>query len=106
MPNLRWTLTASLATALMSSACASTSPPPVAPPRLPIPAEALRPCVLSVMVGDTVGALDTAYMERGRDLVTCEARRREAIASWEAERALQDRWREETEPKRRSLWPF
>ena len=58
------------------------------------------------MVGDTVGDLEAGYHERGRDLVDCEARRRELLASWQAERALQDRWREETAPKRRGWWPF
>lgn len=57
------------------------------------------------MVGDTIGALETGYQERGRDLVECEARRAELLASWRAERALQDRWREETAPKR-GWWPF
>lgn len=45
-------------------------------------------------------------MARGAALVDCEAARGLAVETLLAERALQDRWREETGQERRRWWAW
>lgn len=85
-------LTAPLAFALMIAACA-TSPRPVAPPRLTLPDAATKSCALAVLPDNpTTADLDAAYMQRGAQVVTCDAARGLAIDTLTAERRLIDEW--------------
>lgn len=53
----------------------------------------------------TEGDLEVAYVARGAALVACDTARELAVETLEAERALQDRWRKTSLPRRRlSLW--
>ena len=53
----------------------------------------MRPCQLAVLPERPTRAdLDAAYVERGAQLVGCEAARALAVETLLAERALQDRW--------------
>jgi hypothetical protein len=55
----------------------------------------------------TLADLEVAYMERGARLVACESARASAVETLMAERALQDRWRRETDGRRRPpVWPW
>lgn len=80
----------------------------VAPPRLSIPTAATQPCRLDLLPEtQTVGDLRASYARRGEALVICDGARDLAVQTLIAERELQDRWREETQPKRRfPFWPF
>ena len=79
--------------AIMTANCAAFHPPSVMPPRLILPDEAMRPCQLAVLPERPTRAdLDAAYVERGAQLVACEAARALAVETLLAERALQDRW--------------
>lgn len=78
----------------------------VVPPRLSLPAAATEPCRLDLLPETpTQGDLRASYARRGEALVLCDGARDLAVQTLLAERALQDRWREETEPKR-GWWPF
>jgi hypothetical protein len=78
----------------------------VAPPRLSLPTIAATPCKLDLLpAAPTQGDLRASYALRGEGLVVCDAARDLAVQTLLAERELQDRWREETAPKR-GWWPF
>lgn len=90
----------------ISAGCASRGPAYVAPPRLALPAIATQPCKLDLLPeAPTQGDLRASYALRGEGLVICDAARDLAVQTLVAERDLQDRWREETAPKR-GWWPF
>jgi len=58
-----------------------------------LPQTALEPCGLATLGPDpTLADLEVAYLERGRQIVACDASRRLLIQTIEAERDLQDRW--------------
>ncbi|MRL69775.1 hypothetical protein GGC30_12640 [Brevundimonas sp. SPF441] len=81
-----------LAFAIMTAACA-TSPRPVAPPRLALPDAAIRPCALAVLPDHPTAAdLDATYMQRGAQVVSCDAARALAVETLIAERRLIDEW--------------
>lgn len=83
---------APLAFAIMTAACA-TSPRPVAPPRLALPDAATRPCALAVLPDHPTAAdLDATYMQRGAQVVSCDAARALAVETLIAERRLLDEW--------------
>jgi hypothetical protein len=84
-----------IAFALMTSACAGRPPvSPVAPPRLQLPTAAASPCRLPRLgPSATLADLELTYARRGEALVACDAARRLAVETLEAERALQDEWR-------------
>lgn len=83
---------APLAFAIMTAACA-TSPRPVAPPRLALPDAATRPCALAVLPDHPTAAdLDATYMQRGAQVVSCDAARALAVETLIAERRLVDEW--------------
>lgn len=85
---------APLVCALMTASCAASPPMSVVPPRLILPPAALSPCRLDRLpAAPTLADLETSYMARGLALAECDAARRLAIETLEAERALQDRWR-------------
>lgn len=76
----------------MTAACA-TSPRSVAPPRLALPDAATRPCALAVLPDHPTAAdLDATYMQRGAQVVSCDAARALAVETLIAERRLVDEW--------------
>lgn len=93
-PRSRLTPPALLACALMTASCAASPPTSAPPPRLTLPREALTPCRLDRLPETpTLGDLESSYMARGLALAECDAARRLAVETLQAERALQDRWR-------------
>lgn len=104
----RWVLAVWPALLLMTTSCAVSLPPSAEPPRLILPALATTPCVLERLPEiPTLADLEVAYMERGARLVACESARASAVEALLAERALQDRWRRETDGRRRPpIWPW
>ncbi|RZJ06190.1 MAG: hypothetical protein EON89_00820 [Brevundimonas sp.] len=61
-----------------------------------MPTAADKSCHLTTLPpAATIADLEAGYMARGADLVSCEAARQLAIETLRAERALQDRWRQE-----------
>lgn len=94
---------APLAFAIMTAACA-TSPRPVAPPRLALPDAATRPCALAVLPDHPTAAdLDATYMQRGAQVVSCDAARALAVETLIAERRLVDEWLK-LKDQRRQRW--
>jgi hypothetical protein len=62
-----------------------------AAPRIATPAEAARPCGLYVLpAAPTQADLEIGYATRGAQLVACDAARRLAVQTHEAEHALED----------------
>ena len=104
----RWTRIGLLALPGMIASCAVSLPPSVEPPRLTLPGQATTPCVLERLpAAPTEADLEIAYLERGARLVACESARASAVETLMAERALQDRWRRETDGRRRPpVWPW
>lgn len=94
MPTNLSTPTALAVCMILTAACAGS--PPVskaAPPRLLLPVEATRPCALATLPADpTLGDLEAAYAMRGAQIATCDAARRLAVETLEAERAAVDAW--------------
>ena len=106
-PSFRWTRIGPLVSLAMIASCAASLPPSAAPPRLTLPAAAATPCVLAILPdAPTRGDLDVAYAERGARLVACEGSRRLAVETLLAERAIQDRWRQEIDAVRKRRWPW
>ena len=107
-PIFRWTCIAPLALLGMTASCAASPPLSAPPPRLILPQAATMPCVLERLPeAPTQADLEVAYIERGLRLVACESARGLAVETLMAERALQDRWRRETEARPRPwlrLW--
>ena len=76
---------------LVTASCAPLRPgwPPA--PRIATPAEALRPCELyRLPEAPTQADLEIGYATRGAQVVACDAARRLAVATHEAEHALED----------------
>lgn len=89
-----WTPLALSACAIMTASCAaSPRPSPVAPPRLILPDAVTRPCDLAVLPdAATTADLEAAYVRRGGQILTCDAARRLAVETLQAERSLIDEW--------------
>lgn len=88
-----------LVCAIMTASCAASPPLSATPPRLTLPQAALAPCRLDRLPAPpTLADLETSYMARGQALAECDAARRMAVETLEAERALQDRWRTARKP--------
>lgn len=99
IPDNLWTRIAPLVCALMTASCAGSPPISVSPPRLALPPAAQVPCRLDRLPEQpTVVDLEASYMARGLALAECDAARRLAVDTLEAERAVQDRWRKAVEP--------
>ena len=80
--------------ALMTASCAVSPPISVSPPRLEPPAVARAPCRLDRLPPNpTLADLEGGYMARGAALVSCDAARRLAVETLDAEHASEDRWR-------------
>jgi hypothetical protein len=61
-----------------------------AAPRIDMPAEAARPCSLYVLPAKPTQAdLEVGYATRGAQVVACDAARRLAVQTHEAEHALE-----------------
>ena len=89
-----WIPTGSVALLTMIASCAASPPVSAPPPRLALPTEATTPCRLNRLPDrPTLSDLEAAYAARGSGLVACDAARRMAVETLEAERALQERWR-------------
>lgn len=105
MPRHRWIRLAPIVFSATIASCAASPPPSAAPPRLILPQAATTPCMLERLPDSpTRGDLEAAYLSRGAALVACEAARELAVATWLAEREMQDRWREATPHRRRWSW--
>lgn len=106
MPRRRLMPTALLACAITMASCAE--PPPASPaaaPRLTLPDSAVRPCELyRLPEAPTVGDLEVGYMTRGAQIAACDAARRLAVETLQAERSLIDRQAEAREERRRPWW--
>lgn len=86
-----WMLIACLGCALMTSNCAKPRPSLPAAPRLTMPAEARRPCELHRLPSAATSAdLEVSYAQRGAAIVACDAARRLAVETLDAEHALED----------------
>ena len=76
----------------MTAACV-TSPRPVALPRLVLPDATTHPCALAVLPDHPTAAdLDATYMQRGAQVVSCDAARAFDVETLSAERRLADEW--------------
>lgn len=91
-PKSHWKAAAPIICALMTASCAGSLPiSTVAPVRLSLPEAATRPCALAVLPAEpTAGDLDAAYVQRGAQILACDAARRLAVETLLAERALQE----------------
>lgn len=88
---LRSTPPAWIACALLTCSCATPRPISPAAPRLDMPAEALRPCeVFRLPDAATEADLEVGYVTRGAQLAACDAARRLAVQTHEAEHALEE----------------
>ena len=88
------TLTALLACALPTASCAGRPPSFPAAPRIEIPAEAARPCSLYVLPqAPSQADLEIGYATRGAQILACDAARRLAVQTLEAEHALEEKLR-------------
>lgn len=94
-------LTALVVCASMTANCAVSRPPSsVAPPRLVLAEAATGPCELAVLSDHPTAAdLEAAYVRRGAQLAMCDAARRLAVETLEAERALIDDWLRASRPR-------
>ena len=79
---------------ILTAACAASPPiSTAAPPRLALPAEAIRPCALATLPAEpTLGDLEAAYATRGAQIAACDAARRLAVETLNAERAAVEVW--------------
>ena len=85
-----WILCAPIACALMTSSCAKPHPPSRVAPQLAMPAEARRPCELHRLPeGPTQADLEIGYATRGAQIVACDAARRLAVETHDAEHGLE-----------------
>lgn len=87
----RWMLIACLGCALMTGNCAKPRLSLPAAPRLAMPEEARRPCELHRLpAAATQADLEVSYAQRGAAIVACDAARRLAVETLDAEHALED----------------
>ena len=94
-----WILCAPIACALMTSSCAKPLRPSPAAPQLEMPGEARRPCELHRLpAAPTQADLEIGYAPRGAQIAACDAARRLAVDTHDAEHGLED---EARKPRRR-----
>lgn len=88
----RWTIAACCVSAMLTVSCAGSPPSlAVATPSIDMPQVATRPCRLDVLPpSPTISDLEISYVARGSDLVDCDAARRLAVETFEAQRLLTD----------------
>lgn len=86
-----WMLIVLAGCATLTASCASRIPTSPAAPRIATPAEAARPCALYVLPeAPTHADLEIGYATRGAQIVACDAARRLAVQTHDAEHALED----------------
>lgn len=87
----RWMLTAFLSCTGLTAGCATPPPAlPVALPQLTPPPAATAPCEVYVLPPAATRAdLDAGYVRRGAQIAACDAARRMALETLEAEHALE-----------------
>ena len=87
----RWILTAWLSCVGLTAGCATRPPAsPAALPQLTPPAAATAPCEAYVLPPDATRAdLDAGYVRRCAQIAVCDAARRLALETLEAEHALE-----------------
>jgi uncharacterized lipoprotein YajG len=80
---------APIACTLLIASCAKPPPSLSAAPQLSLAPEALRPCALHVLPSTpTLADLEIGYVTRGAQLVACDAARRLAVETHQAQQAL------------------
>lgn len=86
-----WMLVVLFACGMLTTSCAGSPQTLVgAAPRIEMPVEARRPCRLAVLPdGPTMADLEIGYATRGAALVACDAARRLAVETHDAEHLLE-----------------
>lgn len=80
-----------LACALTTTSCASRLPASPAAPQLEMPTEARQACELHRLPpSPTQADLEVGYATRGAQIVACDAARRLAVETLDAEHALEE----------------
>lgn len=84
-----WPLIARLGCALLMTSCAKPYPSLTAAPQLSLADEARAPCALYILPPHpTLADLEIGYVTRGAQIVACDAARRLAVETYEAQGAL------------------
>ncbi len=84
-----WLLSALLGSMTLIGGCAKPPPTSQAAPRLALAAEAMRPCALHILPSQpTLADLEIGYVARGAQIIACDAARRLAVDTYEAQQAL------------------
>lgn len=84
-----WLLSALLGFTMLTAGCAKPPPISQAVPRLVLAAEAKAPCALHTLpLEPTLADLEIGYVTRGAQIVACDAARRLAVETYEAQRSL------------------
>ena len=85
-----WSQIAPLALAALTASCAGSPRILSVAPQIAMPAEARRPCGLYVLpTTPTVADLELGYAQRGAQILACDAARRLAVETHDAEHALE-----------------
>lgn len=96
-----------LPVALMGLTACAAPARQASPPTLQPPDFAAMPCSLYRLPEvATVADLEAGYATRGAQLAECEAKRRLAIETLQAEHELEARWRADAEKRLRPWWRF
>lgn len=86
----RWNPSAPIVLAVLTASCAASPRMLTAAPQIVMPAEAKRPCSLHLLPEKpTVADLEIGYVTRGAQVVACDAARRLAVDTHEAEHMLE-----------------
>lgn len=81
---------APLVLATLTASCASSPRISTVAPQIEMPAEAKRPCGLHVLPPNPSAAdLEIAYVQRGVQILNCDAARRLAVETHDAEHELE-----------------
>lgn len=84
-----WPLIALLGFTTLTAGCAKPPPTSPAAPRLALAAEARAPCALHTLPSQpTLADLEIGYVTRGAQIVACDAARRLAVETYDAQEAL------------------
>ena len=87
----RWTLLVLSGCAIAIGGCATPARISRAAPRIETPAEAKRACeIYRLPAAPTIADLEIGYATRGSQILACDAARRLAVDTHDAEHALED----------------
>lgn len=82
-------LSALLGFTMLTASCAKPPPTLWAAPRLALAPEATAPCALHALPAQpTLADLEIGYVTRGAQIVACDAARRLAVETYEAQQSL------------------